>query len=216
MSKRLCIKKAEFLMNKSRAVLQKYSSERVPVYGLNTQFGSQVNILDANITNGTRQYNHSLEERQLNLIKSHNCGLGEEMPQEVVRAAMFLRAHCLSLGYSGVRPAVARALIEFLNKGVHPVIRRYGSIGASGDLIPLSAVAAALIGEKTPVYYRGKKMDALSALKLAGLKKFVPEGREGLALINGTSFMTAIAALAVCDLQRLFFQTLSAVAMSLE
>lgn len=207
---------ADLLMNKSRDALLKYAEERVPIYGLNTQFGSQVNMLDANMTNHSDDYHRSLNERQMNLIKSHNCGLGEEAPEEISRAAMMLRAHCLGLGYSGVRPAVAQALIGFLNKRIHPVIRRYGSIGASGDLIPLSAIAYAVIGGKTDVYFKGRKTRAAEALKEAGLDKLKLEGREGLALINGTSFMTGIAALAVYDLKRLFPQMLSAIAMSLE
>src|SRR3989344_9668050 len=124
---------ADLLMDKSREVLLKYADERVPIYGLNTQFGSQVNILDANMTNHSDDYHKSLKERQVNLVKSHDCGLGEEAPGEVVRSAMMLRAHCLGLGYSGVRPAIPKALVDFLNKGIHPIIHRYGSIGASGD-----------------------------------------------------------------------------------
>ena len=195
---------AESLMDKSHEVLLKYMEERVPIYGLNTQFGGQVNMLDSNMTNHSDDYHKSLRERQNNLIKSHDCGLGEEAPEEITRSAMMLRAHCISLGYSGVRPVVAQALINFLNKGIHPIIRKYGSIGASGDLIPLSAIAHALIGGKTDVYFKKEKMRIAEALKETGLDKFKLEGREGLALINGTSFMTGIAALAVYDLKRLF------------
>ena len=207
---------AESLMDKSHEVLLKYMEERVPIYGLNTQFGGQVNMLDSNMTNHSDDYHKSSRERQYNLIKSHDCGLGEEAPEEITRSAMMLRAHCISLGYSGVRPVVAQALINFLNKGIHPIIRKYGSIGASGDLIPLSAIAHALIGGKTDVYFKKEKMRIAEALKETGLDKFKLEGREGLALINGTSFMTGIAALAVYDLKRLFPQMLSAIAMSLE
>ena len=207
---------ADLSMDKSREVLLKYADERVPIYGLNTQFGSQVNILDANMTNHSDDYHKSLKERQVNLVKSHDCGLGEEAPGEVVRSAMMLRAHCLGLGYSGVRPAIPKALVDFLNKGLSPIIYKYGSIGASGDLIPLSAIAHALIGGKTNIYFKGKKTRAIEALDEAGLDKLKLEGREGLALINGSSFMAGIAALAVYDLKRLFPQMLSAIAMSLE
>ena len=207
---------AEQPMKKSLALLSKYTDERVPIYGLNTQFGGQVNMLDANMNNNSAEYHKSLKERQNNLVNSHDCGLGDEVPGEVARAAMMLRAHCVSLGYSVVRPAVPLALINFLNKGIHPIIHKYGSIGASGDLIPLSAVAHALIGGEVDVYYKGKRMKAATALKAVQLDKLKLEGRDGLALINGTSFMTAIAALAVYDLNRLFGQMLSAIAMSLE
>jgi len=207
---------ADLPMNQSCEVLLKYADERVPIYGLNTQFGSQVNMLDANMTNHSDDYHKSLRERQVNLVKSHDCGLGEEAPEEITRSAMMLRAHCLGLGYSGVRPIISQALINFLNKGIHPIIHKYGSIGASGDLIPLSAIAHALIGGKTNTYFKGKKMRAIEAMNEAGLGKLKLEGREGLALINGTSFMTGIAALAVYDMKRLFPQMLSAMAMSLE
>ena len=203
-------------MRKSREVLLKFVNNRTPVYGLSTQFGNQANFLDDNIKNDDTDYFHSLRERQCNLIKSHNISLGEESPEEVVRSAMLLRAHCLAQGHSGVRPETVESLSLFLNKGVHPVVRHYGSIGASGDLIPLSGIAAALTGEDTHVYYRRKRMKAIVALRVAGIKKLQVELREGLALINGTSFGTAIASLAVFDLRRLFPQMLSAIAMALE
>src|SRR3989338_4407486 len=175
---------ADLSMNQSCEVLLKYANERVPIYGLNTQFGSQVNILDANMTNHSDDYHKSLRERQVNLVKSHDCGLGEEVPEEITRSAMMLRAHCLGLGYSGVRPIVPRSLADFLNKGIHPIIHKYGSIGASGDLIPLSAVAHALIGGEVDVYYKGKRMKAATALKAVQFDKLKLEGRDGLALIN--------------------------------
>jgi phenylalanine ammonia-lyase len=203
-------------IQKSHSILQQFSNQRLPVYGLNTQFGNNANMLDANITNGSDEYSQSIKQRQLNLVVSHNIGLGEETPEEVVRVAMMLRAHCLGLGHSGVRSEIIQALINFINHGIHPVINRYGSIGASGDLIPLASVASALCGEKTQVQYQGKRMLAGEAIKKAGLKTIEPEEREGLALINGTSFMTAKAALTIFDLKRLLNQLLSAIAMSLE
>jgi len=208
--------KAYNKIENSHRILEKFSQLRLPVYGLNTQFGNNANILDANITNGSLEYNKSIKQRQLNLIISHNTGLGEETPEDVVRVAMMLRAHCLGLGHSGVRPEIIEALINFINNGIHPVINKYGSIGASGDLIPLASVAAAMCGEETPVMYQGKKISAREALKKSGLKKIEPEEREGLALINGTSFMTANASLTIFDLKRLFDQLLASIAMSLE
>ena len=203
-------------IDSSHLILEKFSKLRLPVYGLNTQFGNNANMLDANINNGSDEYNQSVKQRQLNLILSHNVGLGEETPEDVVRVAMMLRAHCLGLGHSGVRPEIIQALIGFINNGIHPVISKYGSIGASGDLIPLASVAAALCGEDTPVIYQGKKISAKEALKKTGLKAIEPEEREGLALINGTSFMTANASLTIFDLRRLFNQLLASIAMSLE
>lgn len=212
-------KEVAHAMRASREVLLKFVDGRLPVYGVSTQFGNQANMLDDSIKNKKNSgsdYFRSLKERQHNLIQSHNISLGGEAPEEVVRAAMLLRAHCLAQGYSGVRPASVEALMHFLNKGVHPVIRRYGSIGASGDLIPLAGIAAALTGGDTEVYYKGKRMKAASALRLAGLSKLPVELREGLALINGTSFGAAFASLAVFDARRLFGQMLSSVAMALE
>lgn len=209
-------KKALPAMIESRKALFTFVDGRLPVYGLSTQFGNQANILDDNLKNNGIDYFRSLKERQFNLIKSHNISLGEDTPEEIVRAAMLLRAHCLALGYSGVRPLIPESLIYFLNAGIHPVIRRYGSVGASGDLIPLAGIAAALIGADTFVCYKGKRMKAAVALRLAGITKLSVELREGLALINGTSFATAIASLAAFDLRRLFFQMLSAIAMALE
>lgn len=208
--------KANKKIDSSHRILENFSKLRLPVYGLNTQFGNNANMLDANITNGSNEYNQSVKKRQLNLVISHNVGLGDETAEEVVRVAMMLRAHCLGLGHSGVRPEVIQALINFVNNGIHPIINRYGSIGASGDLIPLASVAAAMCGEDTPVMYQGKKISAKEAIKKAGLKAIEPEEREGLALINGTSFMTANASLTIFDLRRLFNQLLSAIAMSLE
>jgi histidine ammonia-lyase len=203
-------------IDSSHHILEKFSKLRLPVYGLNTQFGNNANMLDANITSGSDEYNQSVKQRQLNLILSHNVGLGEETPEDVVRVAMMLRAHCLGLGHSGVRPEIIQALIGFINNEIHPVINKFGSIGASGDLIPLASVAAALCGENTPVIYQGKKISAKEALKKTGLKAIEPEEREGLALINGTSFMTANASLTIFDLRRLFNQLLASIAMSLE
>lgn len=200
----------------SHRILEKFSNSRLPVYGLNTQFGNNANMLDANITNGSNEYNQSVKLRQFNLIVSHNVGLGDATSEDVVRVAMMLRAHCLGLGHSGVRPEIIQALIGFINHEIHPIINKYGSIGASGDLIPLASVASALCGEDTAVMFQGKKISAIEAMQKTGLKGIEPEEREGLALINGTSFMTANASLTIYDLRRLFDQLLAAIAMSLE
>lgn len=205
-------------MNKSFKVLSEFADNHIPIYGLSTQFGNQSNyIFDPPHQNGTKdQYLHSIDQRQHNLVMTHDCGLGDELPEEVARLTMALRAHCLALGHSGVRPLVAETLVRFLNKKAHPVIRRYGSIGASGDLIPLSAIAATLIGEHKEVYFKGRKKDSkhvIASLNLKALKLF---GREGLALINGTSFSTGIASLALYDLDMLFLKMLSVIGFALE
>ncbi|MES2436946.1 MAG: aromatic amino acid ammonia-lyase [Patescibacteria group bacterium] len=200
----------------SNEYLLENAFERMPIYGLNTQFGNQVNMLDNHLTDGFNEYRKSINDRQYNLIKSHNIGLGEEISEDIVRTSIFLRAHCLSQGYSGVRPVVIESLLNLLNLDIHPIIKRYGSIGASGDLIPLSSIASVLIGEDVLINYQGKKTKYNKISASLKLKKVELKVREGLALINGTSFLTAYAALSMYDLNRLFPQMLSAIAMSLE
>lgn len=197
--------------------LKVHVDARVPIYGVNTNFGDQVRYINAAIKEtDTLDYYGSINERQENIIRSLSCGLGTIVSPHIVRVTMLLRAHCLAQGYSGVQPELINALLDFLNAGITPVVRCYGSIGASGDLIPLAMIAAALIGERVAVTYQDKVMMAPEAIQLAGLKAYKPVMREGLALINGTSFMTAIASLAIYDLKNLFKKMLAAIAMTLE
>jgi len=204
-------------MKRSHAFLKTYINKRVPIYGINTQFGDQVNLLDGNLKNhDSSLYYDSINNRQTNLIKSHACGMGDAVSAAIVRVAILLRAQCLSQGYSGVSPNVVESMLASLNAGIVPLVPKYGSIGASGDLIPLATIAAALIGDNINVQYQGTIMPAAHALKLAGLKPLKPEMRDGLAMINGTSFMTAIASISFCHLNRLFKQMLASIAMMLE
>lgn len=204
-------------MKLSEKLISQYIEKHIPVYGLTTQFGNQAHLLDPHIRGKSdEEYHASLETRQLHLVASHNCGLGEEMPEEIVRGTMLLRAHCLAQGYSGIRTEIPEALIGFLKKGIQPVVRRYGSIGASGDLIPLSSVAASLMGLDTEVVYEGKRLPAKSAILKSGLEPICLSGREGLALINGTSFSTSMAALAMHDLKKLYPHMLRAIGFALE
>lgn len=204
-------------MDYSHQFLRSCIDKRIPVYGLNTNFGDQVHAIDPHLTNDNPiLYYESINRRQRNIIKSLSCSLGELVPCEIVKVTMLLRAHCISQGYSGVSSAMVQGILAFLNAGITPCVRRYGSIGASGDLIPLGTIASAMLGEKVDVYFEGKIMKAPDALKLAGLTPFNPHLRDGLAMINGTSFMTAITSLSLYRLNRLFWQMLSAIAMSLE
>ncbi|HKO53780.1 MAG TPA: aromatic amino acid ammonia-lyase [Polyangiaceae bacterium] len=190
---------------------------RVPIYGLNTQFGDQVVLLDQHLDDyeGER-YENSLKNRQNSLIKSHNCGMGELAPTDVVRGAMLLRSRCLSRGYSGVRPEVIDAYFQFLNRGITPDCFRYGSIGASGDLVPLATIAAAVVGEDVQARFDGGTLPVRTLMSHLGIAPLQIQGREGLALINGTSFMSSIAGLALHDLSNLFDSMLSVIAMALE
>ncbi len=209
--------KAMEAIEASYQFLKVHVDSRVPIYGVNTNFGDQVRYIDTTLKEtDALDYYDSINERQENILRSLSCGLGTIVSPHIVRVAMMLRAHCLAQGYSGVHPELINSLLDFLNAGITPVVRCYGSIGASGDLIPLSMIAAALIGEPVAVTYQDCVMLAPEAIQLAGLKAYKPVMRDGLALINGTSFMTAIASLAVYDLHHLFKQMLAAIAMTLE
>ncbi len=204
-------------MSACQAFFSQKVESRVPIYGLNTQFGDQVVLLDEHLDDyDSTQYKDSLQSRQNNLIRSHNCGMGEMVPHEIVRGAMLLRARCLSRGYSGVRPEVVDAYFEFLNRGITPECFRFGSIGASGDLVPLATIAAAVVGEDVDVRYDGQSVPVQALLATLGIEPLQIEGREGLALINGTSFMSSIAGLAVNDLTNLYDSLLSVIAVGLE
>jgi histidine ammonia-lyase len=204
-------------MSECHAFFTSKVDSRVPIYGLNTQFGDQVVLLDKHLDDYEGEsYQNSLQNRQNSLIKSHNCGMGELAPTEIVRGAMLLRSRCLSRGYSGVRPAVVDAYFNFLNHGITPDCFRYGSIGASGDLVPLSTIAAAVVGEDVQVRYHGHTLPVRALLPKLGISPLQIQGREGLALINGTSFMSSIAGLALHDLSNLFDSMLSVIAMALE
>ncbi len=163
------------------------------VYGINTGFGALVN---------TRIDSSDLETLQLNLIRSHATAVGEPMPETLVRAMMVVRLNSLLGGHSGVHEDPLRQIESLLNHGVTPVVPRLGSLGASGDLAPLSHVALALIGEGE-VRYDGQLLPAKEALTACGLVPCKLRAKDGLSLINGTSQMTAMLAMASESLYRL-------------
>jgi len=138
---------------------------------------------------------------QLNLLRSHASGLGAPLPAPVVRATMALRAYSLAQGRSAVRPVVVETLIAMLNADLVPVVPEMGSVGASGDLVELAHIARALTGEGT-VSYQGRHQPAAAAFRAAGLRPVVPEGREALALMNGTACETAQAVLTLLGAER--------------
>ena len=158
-------------------------------YGINTGFGYLSNIsIDED----------KLAELQVNLIRSHACGVGEHTPNDVVRSLMVLRLHTFLKGHSGISRGAVDTLKAMLDHDILPVIPKQGSVGASGDLAPLAHLAMGLLGEGK-CYYKGKLTSASEALKDAGIKPFSPEAKEGLSLINGTHYMTALASHAVND-----------------
>lgn len=154
-----------------------------PVYGINTGFGA---LCDKAIGDD------DLETLQRNLLLSHACGAGDEIPHELVKLMLLLKIHALSLGHSGVGVVTVQRLVDFFNLDMLPVVYELGSLGASGDLAPLAHLALPLIG-RGEVYFKGKKMRAADALKDAGLAPLKLKSKEGLALINGTQFMNAYA-----------------------
>ena len=177
-----------------------------PIYGITTGVGK---LKDVVIPPAERA------ELQRNLVLSHAGGVGAPLSEEEVRAVVLLLAASLARGASGVRPAVVETLIACLNRRVHPVVPELGSVGSSGDLVPLAHVAACLIGEGD-AWLDGRRASAREALAHAGLAPLVLGAKEGLALLNGTHLMTALAALAVTDTFRLVRLADVSGAMSLE
>src|SRR5919206_4872366 len=166
---------------------------REHTYGVNTGFGRFV----------SRSIPEELtDELQLRLLRSHACGVGEPYPDEVVRAAMLLRANTLAKGTSGACVETVELLLECLNRGVLPHVPARGSVGASGDLAPLAHLALPLIGEGR-AWFDGELLDGGDALARAGLQPVRLRAKEGLSLINGTQFMAAQAALALVRARRL-------------
>jgi len=176
------------------------------MYGVNTGFGlfSDVNISQEDI-----------EKLQVNLIRSHSVGVGEPFTPNETRAIMYLRANALSRGHSGCRVDVIEKILEFLNNNITPVIPGQGSVGASGDLAPLSHLALALIGEGK-VWQGDQKVAVAEVLKSKNIKPLVLQAKEGLSLINGCQVMTAIGLLYAYEARRLTWMVDLAGAMTLE
>ncbi|HEY7612371.1 MAG TPA: histidine ammonia-lyase [Gemmatimonadales bacterium] len=190
----------------SRRLVEHAIASGQTIYGINTGFGKLANV---------RIAPDSLDALQVNLIRSHAAGVGTPLPPGVVRAVMLLRANVLLRPTSGVRPELVEALLALLDAGVTPVVPEQGSVGASGDLAPLSHIALALMGEGD-VLGEGGPEPAAEALKRAGLRPFRFAPKEGLAFINGTQAQTAMLALLVHDAELLWRTAAGAAAMSLE
>ncbi len=193
-------------MAAARALIDRAVASETPTYGVNTGFGRFVDVAISREDTG---------RLQLNLLRSHACGVGEPFPTEVVRGAMLLRANALATGASGVRRDVVDLLLAMLAAGVHPVVPSRGSLGASGDLAPLAHLALPLVGEGR-AELGGEVLGGAEALSQAGLQPLVLEAKEGLALINGTQFMTAIGALVLVRAHRLARMADVAAAQSVE
>ncbi len=194
-------------MLESRSYIDGRIASGEVMYGVNTGFGafSSVRISDSEI-----------EELQRNLIRSHSAGVGTPFTQEESRAILFLRANALSRGHSGIRPAVVEKILEFLNHHITPVIPSQGSVGASGDLAPLSHLALALIGEGEAWDADGKAVEVQNILAAKKVEPLVLKAKEGLSLINGCQVMTAVGMLGAYDARRFLWMTDLSGAMSLE
>ncbi|MBA3658093.1 MAG: histidine ammonia-lyase [Gemmatimonadales bacterium] len=190
----------------SRRLVETAIGSGQTIYGINTGFGKLANV---------RISPDRLDQLQVNLIRSHAAGVGTPLPAPVVRAVMLLRANVLIRPTSGVRPELAESLVAMLNSGVVPVVPEQGSVGASGDLAPLSHIALALMGEGS-VLEAGAAVPGGPALVRAGLAPFRFAPKEGLAFVNGTQAQTALLALLVYDASVLWRTAVSAAAMSLE
>ncbi len=181
-------------VRRARVCVENILTRDESVYGVNTGFGSlaQVRIDSAQLT-----------QLQLNLVRSHSVGVGAPFDIPTTRAIMLLRANVLAAGHSGTRAVVLERLLQHINLGIHPVIPRQGSVGASGDLAPLAHLALTLIGEGRVHGQDGRPIPTAEALAAHGIEPLQLQPKEGLALINGTQAMTGLGALAVCRARRL-------------
>ena len=190
----------------SRGLVERAVADGQTIYGINTGFGKLANV---RIAAG------DLDRLQTNLIRSHAAGVGAALPEDVVRALMLLRANVLLRPTSGVRPVLVEALLGMLNAGIVPVVPEQGSVGASGDLAPLSHVALALMGEGE-VVREGRRQPAREALTAARLEPYRFGPKEGISFINGTQAQTAMLALLIHDADVLWRTAVAAASLSLE
>lgn len=172
---------------------RKIKDSNQPVYGITTGFGS---LCDISVGGD------ELSQLQRNLVMSHSCGTGEQVPSEIVRLMLLLKIRSLSYGYSGVRMETVERLIDFYNNGILPVVYRQGSLGASGDLAPLAHLSLPLLG-LGEVEHDGRRRPSAEVLEEFGWKPLELQSKEGLALLNGTQFMSAYGVQAVIDARRL-------------
>jgi histidine ammonia-lyase len=191
----------------SRAIIERAIGSGQTIYGINTGFGKLANV---------RIAADQLDQLQANLIRSHAAGMGNPLPLPIVRAVMLLRANVLLRPTSGVRPDLVEALVAMINAGVTPLVPEQGSVGASGDLAPLSHIGLALMGEGPVLSSGGSPAAASEALRSAGLKPYRFAPKEGIAFINGTQAQTALLALMVHDANVLWRSAVGAASMSLE
>ena len=194
-------------INKSRSFLEKkIRDENKPFYGINTGFGDLHNV---------KIDNDNLEILQSNLLRSHACGTGEKVESNIVKLMMLLKIISLSKGFSGIKLETVERLLFFYNNNIFPVVYKYGSLGASGDLSPLSHMSLPIIGEGE-VEYKGEIINSKKVLKKYSLKKISLGSKEGLALINGTQFMLSSLLYSLFDAYRISYLADKISSVSLE
>jgi histidine ammonia-lyase len=193
-------------MNASRAVVDRLVTSAKTAYGINTGFGKLASV---------RISQEQVRQLQVNLVRSHACGVGAPLSRAETRGMILLRANALAKGLSGIRPIVVQTLCGMLNAGVHPVIPSQGSVGASGDLAPLAHLAQVVIGEGQ-AEVDGKVLSGADALKGAGLSPVALEAKEGLSLLNGTQGMLSLLSLALREADVLADTADVAAALSLD
>lgn len=184
---------AALRINNNRNYLDRILKSHKTFYGINTGFGALCNV---------RIEDDELAHLQQNLVRSHACGMGDEVPDEIVRLMLLLKVHGLGQGYSGIRLKIVQRLADFYNNGISPVVHELGSLGASGDLAPLAHMSLPLFGLGW-VRYKGARMTAAEALQQAGLQPLSLSAKEGLALLNGTQFMSAYSTWCLMAAKRL-------------
>jgi phenylalanine ammonia-lyase len=190
----------------SRQLLEKKLSAGEIIYGVNTGFGGNARYLIPS---------SEISKHQENMFQFLACGVGMALPEDTVRAAILLRANALAKGFSGVRPVIIERLLDLLNSSITPIVPRYGSVGASGDLIPSAYIARALLSQGE-VSYQGTVRPAAQALADAGLEPLRLEAKEALALVNGTTVMAGIGSLVIHDGASLTASVLACVSLALE
>jgi histidine ammonia-lyase len=193
-------------MNASRAVVDRLVASGATAYGINTGFGKLASV---------RISSEQVRQLQVNLVRSHACGVGAPLSEAETRAMMLLRANALAKGFSGVRPPVVETLCQMLNAKVHPVIPSQGSVGASGDLAPLAHLAQVVIGEGRAAFH-GEVLPGGEAMKRAGITPVALEAKEGLSLLNGTQGMLALLSLALEETDMLVDSADVAASLSLD
>ncbi|MGC8585292.1 MAG: histidine ammonia-lyase [Thermoplasmata archaeon] len=181
--------KQKNIIIENRKKLEDLIAKQNIIYGVNTGFGDLVNV---------KISNEKILELQKNLIRSHSSGVGEYFDKEIVRAAMLIRANTLAKGFSGIRYETVEKIIEFINRDIIPAVPSRGSVGASGDLAPLAHTVLSMMGEGK-IFYRNMLMDSIHSIKDEKVEPLNLLEKEGVALINGTSFISAISSIVIHD-----------------